>query len=139
MRVWEQARAARVESIGSLTIRMFDATDAFRLLNIIAAVRAADQKQVSFEGGYVTANASSLDIEFRGSLQDAQPLKEFLEPQLRAASEKTLQARFMLSFTSGLPVAGEVVDKVTEQLTKFATGSAYVEATAVEAVAEAAS
>jgi hypothetical protein len=139
MRVWEQARTARVESIGSLTIRMFDATDAFRLLNIVAAVRAADQKQVSFEGGYVTANASSLDIEFRGSLQDAQPLKEFLEPQLRAASEKTLQARFLLSFTSGLPVAGEAVDKVTEQLTKFATGSAYVEATAVEAVAEAAS
>jgi hypothetical protein len=30
IRLWEQARARRVESIGSLTIRMFDGTDAFR-------------------------------------------------------------------------------------------------------------
>jgi hypothetical protein len=136
LRVWEQARAAHVARISLLTIRMFDATDAFRLLSIVAAVRSANQKQVHFEGGYVTANGSALDIEFRGSLADAQPLKEFLEPQLRAASEKTIQARFELTFTAGLDTTGEAVDKLTEQLTKFATGSAYVEAAATEAIIE---
>jgi hypothetical protein len=138
IRVWEQVHAARVEKIGSLTIRLFDATDAFRLLSIVGAVRNAERKDVVFEGGYVTSNGSALDIEFRGNLTDAQPLKEFLEPQLRAASEKTIQARFELGFGTGLPVTGEAVDKMTEQLTRLATGSAYVEAIAIEAETEAA-
>jgi hypothetical protein len=49
---------------------------------------------------------------------------------------RSIQARFELTFSAGLEVTGETADKVTEQLTKFATGSAYVEAAAVEAIAE---
>jgi hypothetical protein len=130
IRLWEQARARRVEKIGSLSIRMFDATDAFRLLGVVAAVRAADQKQAKFEGGYETTNGSSMEVLFTGAPSDAQPVKDFLEPQLRAAKEKNMQARFELGFTEGLALSGDAVEKLTEQLTRFATGSAYVEATA---------
>src|SRR5208283_2448186 len=38
IRLWEQARARRVELIGSLTIRLFDAADAFRLLSVVTAI-----------------------------------------------------------------------------------------------------
>ena len=67
---------------------------------------------------------------FTGVPTDAQPVKDFLEPQLRAAKEKNMQARFELGFTEGLALSGDAAEKLTEQLTRFATGSAYVEATA---------
>jgi hypothetical protein len=130
IRIWEQARAARVEKIGTLSLRMFDAADAFRLLNVIAGIRGADQKQAFFEGGYETSSGSSLQLEFRGAPVDAQPLKDFLDPQLRAAKEKSLQARFEIGFKEGLPLGGDVAEKLTEQLARFATGAAYVNATA---------
>lgn len=130
IRLWEQARAKRVERIGLLSIRMFDATDAFRLLGVVAAVRGADRKRVSITGEYETAGGSIVNVTFEGIPQDAQPLKDFLEPQLRAAADKDIKARFELGFSEGLPVEGEAVDRLTEQLTRFATGAAYVEATA---------
>jgi hypothetical protein len=109
---------------------MFDGTDAFRLLSVIAAVRTADRKQAAFQGGYETTSGSSMDVVFKGTPTDAQPIKDFLEPQLRAAKEKNLEARFELGFAEGPTLSGDAVEKLTEQLTRFATGAAYVEATA---------
>jgi hypothetical protein len=133
IRLWEQARGRKVDHLASLTIRVFDATDGFKLLGVVAAVKVADGKQVSITGGYETANASRLEVDFSGTPQDAAPLKDFLDPQLRAAKEKTVQVRFDLSFAAGLPMTGDAAEKLTEQLTRFATGAAYVEATATVA------
>ncbi|QRM31085.1 ATP-binding protein [Microvirga sp. VF16] len=130
IRLWEQAQAKRVERLGQLTIRMFDAGDAFRLIGVVAAVRGADAKKVHLEGGYETTGGSTIEVRYEGTPTDAQPLKDFLDPQLRAASEKTLEARFEITFSEGLPVSSEGTEKLTEQLTRFATGAAYVEATA---------
>ena len=130
IRLWEQARAKRIEKIGLLSIRMFDATDAFRLLGVVAAVRGADRKRVSITGEYETTGGSIVGVTFEGIPQDAPPLKDFLEPQLRAAADKDIKARFDLGFSEGLSVESEAVDRLTEQLTRFATGAAYVEATA---------
>jgi hypothetical protein len=58
---------------------MFDAADAFRLLNVVAGIRGADQKQAVFEGGYETSNGSTLQVEYRGTPADAQPLRDFLD------------------------------------------------------------
>jgi hypothetical protein len=125
-----------VDSLSELTIRMFDIGDAFRLLGAIAGLRSADQKKVAFEGGYATASGSTLHVEFRGAPADAQPLKEFLDAQLRAAPEKTMSARFELGFAAGLGLGADSPEKLTEQLTRFASGSAYVEAVAVETSAK---
>jgi hypothetical protein len=130
IRLWEQARARKVELLGKLTIRLFDPADAFRLLNVIGGIRNAGEKTVVFEGEYETTGGSTFALEYRGTPGDAQPLKEFLEPQLRAAKEKSMQARFEVTFTEGLAMAGDAAEKLTEQVTRFATGSAYVEATA---------
>jgi hypothetical protein len=130
IRLWEQARARRVEFIDGLTIRPFDAADAFRLLGVVGGIRGAQKKMAVFEGEYETSEGSVLAIEYRGSLADAQPLKDFLEPQLRAAKEKNMQSRFEIGFGEGLALSGDAAEKLTEQLTRFATGSAYVEAVA---------
>ena len=129
VRLWEQARAGGVDRIGVLTIRMFEAGDAFRLLGAVGAVSGAD-KTVTIEGGYETRNGGSFELEFRGPVADAQPVREFIEPQLRDASARTLQAGFEFVFAEGLAMQGDAAEKLTERLSRFASGAAYVSATA---------
>ena len=129
VQLWEQARAKDVENIGILTIRMFEAGDAFRLLGAVGAVSGAE-KTVTITGGYETREGGSFELEFRGPVPDAQPVKEFLEPQLRDATSKNLQAAFELTFAEGLSMRGDAAEKFTERLSKFASGAAYVSATA---------
>ena len=129
IQLWEQACAKNVQSIHVLTIRMFEAGDAFRLLGAIGAVSGAG-KIVSIAGGYETRDGGSFELEFRGPVSDAQPVREFLEPQVRDASTKNLEAGFELTFEDGLSMVGDAAETLTERLSRFATGAAYVSATA---------
>ena len=129
VQLWEQARGKRVAVIGTLTIRMFDASDAFRLLGAVGSVSGAE-RVVVLTGGYQTRDGSTFGLEFRGQVSDAQPLKEFLEPQLRDASDKTIEATFELTFEKGLPMQGDAAAALTNRLCRFASGAAYVSATA---------
>ena len=127
--LWEQARAKRAGRIGMLTIRMFEAGDAFRLLGAVGAVSGAE-KVVTIEGGYETRDGGTFEMEFRGPVPDAQPVREFLEPQLRDAESRKVEAKFELSFGDGLPMEGDAAETLTERLCRFASGAAYVSATA---------
>ena len=127
--LWEQARGRGVARIGALTIRMFEAGDAFRLLGSVGGVRGAE-KVVSLVGGYETRDGGSFHIEFRGPVTDAQPVREFLEPQLRDASARNLEGSFELTFAEGLSMTGDAAEAFTERLSRFAGGAAYVSATA---------
>lgn len=129
VQLWEQARAKDVEAIATLIIRMFEAGDAFRLLGAIGAVSGAE-KTVTIAGGYETRDGGSFELEFRGPVSDAQPVREFLEPQLRDASSRNLEAGFELTFEGGLSMDGDAAEKLTERLSRFASGAAYVSATA---------
>ena len=127
--LWEQARAKRVARIGVLTIRMFEAGDAFRLLGAVGAVSGAE-KVVTITGGYETRDGGTFEMEFRGPVPDAQPVREFLEPQLRDAGSRRVEAKFELSFGDGLSMKGDSAETLTERLCRFASGAAYVSATA---------
>ena len=131
-KLWEQARARNIEKIAVLNIRLFEAGDAFRLLGAVGAVSGAD-KLVTLAGGYETRDRGSFELEFRGPVSDAQPVREFLEPQLRDAASQTLEIGFELTFTEGLPMQGDAAEKMTERLSRFASGAAFVMATAREA------
>jgi Predicted ATPase (AAA+ superfamily) len=128
-KLWEQARAKKVERITALTIRMFEASDAFRLLSAVNAVSSAT-KRVTFTGGYETKEGGEMQLEFRGSVTDAQPVKEFLDAQLRDAASRNLEAAFEMKFNGGLSMMGDAAEKLTERLARFASGAAYVSATA---------
>ena len=129
IRLWEQARAKKVESIEVVTIRMFEAGDAFRLFGAVGAVSGAD-KIVTIMGGYETREGGSFELEFRGPVPDAQPVREFLQPQLRDASSKSIETGFQLTFAQGLSMQGEAAEKLSERLARFASGAAYVSAKA---------
>ena len=129
VQLWEQARSKRVETIAVVKIRMFDAGDAFRLLGAVGAVSGA-RKLVGLTGGYETAGGGTFELEFRGPVPDAEPVKEFLQQQLRGAKSTTVEATFDLSFTEGLPMAGDAAETLTDRLCRFASGTAHVSATA---------
>ncbi len=128
--LWERARSRRFSHIRTLELRLFVASDAFRLLSQVSALQGAT-KQVFLDGGYETTAGGTLQLDFTGSPADAQPLKDFLEPQLRAAKDQNLSARFLIQFAeAGLPLAGNTAEQLTERLTRFGTGAAYVAITA---------
>ena len=127
--LWEKARKAKFAQVQVLSVRLFDATDAFRMLGSVNAEKGC-AKQVKLSGGYVTQEGGEMQLEFTGAPGDAMPVKDFLVPQLNAARERDVQATFVLTFNPGLPLAGDAAEKLGERLAKFASGAAYVSATA---------
>ncbi len=127
--LWEQARGANVGVILRMDVRVFDSGDGFRLLRVIGALPDT-KKTVRYEGGYETQEGGTFELSFTGSVGDAEPLREFLEPQVRDAANSTLETRFGLDFEGGLSLKGDAPEKLTERLSRFATSAAYVEATA---------
>jgi hypothetical protein len=127
--LWEKARKAKFAQVQVLSVRLFDATDAFRMLGSVNAEKGC-AKQVKLSGGYVTTEGGEMQLEFTGTPSDAMPVKDFLVPQLNAARERDVQATFILTFSPGLPLAGDAAEKLGERLAKFASGAAYVSATA---------
>ncbi|MEO8624687.1 MAG: DUF499 domain-containing protein, partial [bacterium] len=127
--LWEKSRKRKIERIHLVRIRMFEAGDAFKLLGVIGSVQGAT-KTVTLKGGYETTDGGTLEFAFEGPSTDAQVLKEFLEPQLRAASEKDVNAEFELAFDGGLLTTSDAPERLADRLTKYAAGTAYVTATA---------
>ena len=129
IQLWEQARKAKVDKIGVLKIKVFDAADAFRLLGAVSSIPSA-AKTARMEGGYDTKEGATMTFEFTGPVADALPVKDFLDSQMRAAADKKLDTTFEIRFNDGLAMGGDAAEKLTERLTRFSTGSAYVSASA---------
>ena len=127
--LWEKSRKQKIERIHLVRIRMFDAGDAFKLLGVIGSVQGA-KKTVTLKGAYETTDGGTLEFAFEGPSTDAQVLKEFLEPQLRAAAEKDVNAAFELAFDGGLLTTSDAPERLADRLTKYAAGTTYVTATA---------
>jgi hypothetical protein len=127
--LWEKARKAKFAQVRVLSIRLFDAADAFRMLGSVNAEKGCT-KQVKLTGGYVTSEGGEMQLEFTGAPGDAMPVKDFLVPQLNAARERDVQATFVLTFNPGLLLASDASERLGERLAKFASGAAYVSATA---------
>ena len=81
-------------------------------------------------GSFITTQDSEMAFEFTGAAQDASTMKDYLEPQFRAAKETDLQTSISFDFEAGLALDGDAPDKFIEKLTRFASAAAYVEATA---------
>ena len=61
VKLWEQARAAKVAKIGAIEIQMYEAGDAFKLLGMIGGVSNAT-KSVAFVGGYGTKEEERVPV-----------------------------------------------------------------------------
>jgi hypothetical protein len=128
-RVIEQAKTAKLDKVDRIVIRLFEYGDAFKLVPIANTVAGA-KRGVRLEGSFMTAQDSTFEFEFNGTAQDASTMKDYLEPQFRAAKETDLKASISFDFDAGLALDGDAADKFVEKLTRYASAAAYVEATA---------
>lgn len=127
--VFQKARSAKAASLASVTISPFDYADAFKLLPVAEGVPDAT-KHVEMEGDLVTAAGGELSLRAEGTLTEMKGLREFVEPQLRAATEKRLDVVIRLDFAAGLPLDGDAPERIIERLTRFGAAAAFVEASA---------
>jgi hypothetical protein len=128
-KVVEQAKSAKLEKVDRIVIRLFEYGDAFKLIPVANSI-AGTKRLVTLTGGFVTTQESSMQFEFSGVAQDASTMKDYLEPQFRAAKETDLQTSISFEFDGGLSLAADAADKFIEKLTRFASAAAYVEAMA---------
>ncbi|HWK64286.1 MAG TPA: DUF499 domain-containing protein [Rhizobiaceae bacterium] len=128
-KVFEQAKAAKIAAIDRVVIRLFEYGDAFKLIPVANSI-AGTNRSVTLEGGYTTTQDSEMMFEFKGAAQDAATIKDYLEPQFRAAKVTDLKTSISFDFEGGLALDGDAADKFIEKLTRFASAAAYVEATA---------
>jgi hypothetical protein len=130
-RLLEQARLNGIRSLATLTIRPFDKSDALKLMPLVKSIPNAS-KRVEMTASFVTAGGSTADISFKGDIEDAIALKDYLEPQFRAASDSDAAVSFLLRFEPPLAVQGPSAEGLIQRLTRLVSPSAHVLATAAE-------
>jgi hypothetical protein len=128
-KVVEQARTAKIGKVDRVVIRLFEYGDAFKLIPIANTI-AGTKRSVKLSGTFITTQDSEMQFEFNGTAQDAATMKDYLEPQFRAAKDTDLKTGISFEFEGGLTLEGDFADKFIEKLTRFASAAAYVEATA---------
>ena len=127
--VFQRARAAKIEKVSRLALTPFEFSHFFMLLNVVESVPGATKKaNATFE--FETTAQSIITMTIEGAVGDAKQVREYVEPQLRAATEKNVTASIQLDFADGLSLAGDEPEKIIERLTKFGASAAFVEVTA---------
>lgn len=127
--VFQKARSSKASRLASLSISPFEYADAFKLLAVADAVPDAI-KRVEIDGDLSTAAGGDLTIKADGTIGEMKSLKEYVEPLLRAASEKRFDVVIRMTFADGLDLTTDAAEKITERLTRFGSAAAFVEASA---------
>ncbi len=127
--LWEKARSSNMGNVGLLSLQLYDHSDGFKVMVLASGIPGA-AKVASIRGAYETTAGGELSLEFKGPVDDAHPIKDFLEPQLRAAKEKDFKVTISIEFNDGLDLSGDEPEKLTDRLGKFGSGAAYVSASA---------
>ena len=97
----------RVDAQTSTFVAIFRKSRKFSEVQSVCKSLAASPLSGVFQAGYVELNA-----------------------QLRDAGSRKVEAKIDLSFADGLPLKGDAAETLTERLCRFASGAAYVSATA---------
>lgn len=126
--VLEKAQRNGVKALASISIRPFDKSDALKLMPLVKSVPNA-QKHVELSASFQTTSGSSAELEFKGNIDDAMVLKDYLEPQFRTASDSDAEVSFVLRFEPPLPPQGPSADGLIQRLTRLVSPSAQVVAT----------
>ena len=126
-KIWENAQSAKVSRLQSLSLRVFDTNEAFKLMGAIAQISNAEKK-ITLTAEYETTSGSNYQMEFSGSPNDIQPIRDFLQAQFRAAAEKSLDTTLLFTYPNGLDLNSNEPQVLSEKLTRFATSAVFVEA-----------
>jgi hypothetical protein len=127
--VFEKARGAKISRLGRITVRLFEPTPAWSVHVAAATYRDATVTS-QFAVELSAPGIKSLAIEFDGELTKANPVKSFIDTQLRMADDRNFDAHYTFEFSKALDTAAASAEGFIKALTKQGAGAAYVEAEA---------
>ena len=129
-RLFEAARGRHQDVLETLEVRLFEASDGFRVLAAAGAVRQTSRKDAEIRAECETREAGELEVRFRGPVAEAVPVREFLEPLLREAATRDVEIALEMEFDPALAVSGEAPEAIMKQLGRFAESRAAVKGVA---------
>jgi hypothetical protein len=127
--LWDKARKAKVVSIASLTVRLFEAGATWKVHQAMATLQEADVT-CHFEVGIEADGVELFEVNFTGRVDKANAVKSFLDPQIRNATETQFEARYSLAFKQPLSLTDGSAAAFSTRLTQYGGGEAFVEALA---------
>ena len=127
--LWDKARKAKVGSIASLRVRLFEAGATWKVHQAMATLQEADVT-CHFEVGIEADGVEEFEVNFTGRVDKANAVKSFLDPQIRAAGETQFEASYSLAFKEPLSLKDGAADAFSKKLTQYGGGEAFVEAVA---------
>lgn len=134
--LWAKARQSKCDAISKLTIEMTEAVSAWKVHQSAATLQGIGVS-CSLVVELAAEGIDKFRIEFDGRLDKANPVKSFLEPNIRAAEDVIFTARYTLMFDPALSMKADTPENLARNLTKAGGGEAYVEAEAVQSGASA--
>jgi hypothetical protein len=130
--LFERARSLKYSGITSLTVTLNEIGVAGKLHSSAATFKGAAVR-CEFSASVTAEGMESLEVNFVGTPEKANPVKNFLDPQIRASSEADFSAIYTFTFEPVLSLEVSATDSLTRDLTRFGAGDAYVEARAIQA------
>jgi hypothetical protein len=128
--LWSQARQAKYAGLSKLTITLSEAIAAWKLHQSSASLSGVTVR-CEFTAA-IGSGDSELNVDFRGTIDKANGIKSFLDPNIRAADEVDFTAVYSYSFSPVLSLSGDAAETLARNLTRAGGGEAYVEAEAVQ-------
>lgn len=130
--LWDKSRKAKVASIATLRVRLFEAGATWKVHQAMATLQEANIT-CHFEVGIEADGIEEFAVNFTGRVDKANSVKSFLDPQIRAASETQFEAAYTLVFKQPLALKDDSAENIAKRLTQYGGGEAYVEAVAGKA------
>src|SRR5690606_13701273 len=95
--LFEKARKQKVPAVARLTVRLFEPKGAWAVHQAAATYRDGNPA-CQFEADVSADGVESLQVAYRGTLAKANAVKQFLDSQIRMATEVNLEAEYTLNF-----------------------------------------
>ncbi|MCR5814188.1 MAG: DUF499 domain-containing protein [Desulfovibrio sp.] len=127
--ILEDARSAKFEAISSFKFDFSEARGGFSFLVAANSIQNCEKK-ITVDGSFQTEDGSDCSMNYEGSFNNVMEIKDFLLPQMRAASYSECTVSYFLEFSEGLSLSGDDADNFAAKLTKIGDVSVYVTATA---------
>ncbi len=127
VQIFEDARAKEISAFESIKIRIFGYRDAWTVQQSLTAYRDAEVS-CEFDAEIKTDGIERLEIAFAGTLQKANAIRQFLEPQLRSSKEYDFKAVYNILFNEPLSTEKDKADAFIEILVRYGSPETHVDA-----------
>jgi len=122
-----EARRRGWETVGRMSLQLFDASDVVHLAEAARHVPASYKKAKGMLS-YEVKGYSFCEIQFDGLLDEFEPVRNFFHKQLRMAMDSAASFSIIFSWFDGLPL--DAIEELRQQFIQAGVGAVDVEITA---------